>query len=340
MLGDQSNHDSSYSSAEDAEPHIGTQAEHACQSEGGGDIENGGTDGPEAERFGGIFSGHAAHDENAKDGAEQAHGSEQEGELHELEHSLLAGGGAELFHEGNGFCVRGFRRRPDTHRGCDGYRCDLCIAVRLEDVGAHPCDVAYIVAHVVGNDTGVAGVVLGDSSLHLAHQIRTDIGGLGENASPDPVEKSHKGRSHGESFHDFRDLLVILEDGKEAAQSDESHGGHGEPHHGTPEKGNGQSLGSSLVLCGEGRAHVGLRGGIHSDESGQGGREGSKEEGEGLLFAVGLFLEEEERAPDDQGEDGDEEKFSPHEHHCSPVDLFRDFSDLALAPGESDDAAE
>ena len=55
--------------------------------------------------------------------------------------------------------------------------------VGLEEVGAHAGAVADIVAHVVGDGGGVAGVVLRDARFHLADQVRPHVGGLGVNAS-------------------------------------------------------------------------------------------------------------------------------------------------------------
>src|SRR5690606_2913120 len=52
--------------------------------------------------------------------------------------------------------------------------------VGLEQVGGHSRAVADVVAHVVGDGRGVAGVVLGDLLLDLADQVRADVGGLGE----------------------------------------------------------------------------------------------------------------------------------------------------------------
>ena len=53
----------------------------------------------------------------------------------------------------------------------------------LEQVGGHAGAVAHVVAHVAGDDGGVAGVILGDTSFDLADQVRPDVRALGEDAA-------------------------------------------------------------------------------------------------------------------------------------------------------------
>jgi hypothetical protein len=60
---------------------------------------------------------------------------------------------------------------------------------RLEQVGAHAGHVADVVAHVVGDDRGVAGVVLGDTGLDLADEVRSHVGSLGVDAAADTREQ-------------------------------------------------------------------------------------------------------------------------------------------------------
>ena len=72
--------------------------------------------------------------------------------------------------------------RRQQHGGDDGHR------VGLEQVGGHAGAVADVVAHVVGDHGGVAGVVLGDAGLDLAHQVGAHVGALGEDAAAEPGE--------------------------------------------------------------------------------------------------------------------------------------------------------
>lgn len=48
----------------------------------------------------------------------------------------------------------------------------------LEEIGAHACDVANIVTHVVSDCGRVARVVLRDVALHLAHEIGANVRSL------------------------------------------------------------------------------------------------------------------------------------------------------------------
>ena len=57
----------------------------------------------------------------------------------------------------------------------------LLTDIRLEEVGAHAGDVTNIVTHVVGNDTGVAGVIFRNPCFDLTDEIRADISGFGVN---------------------------------------------------------------------------------------------------------------------------------------------------------------
>ena len=73
--------------------------------------------------------------------------------------------------------------------------------IGLVQVGAHTGHVAHVVAHVVGDGGGVPGVVLGDTGLHLAHQVGAHVGGLGEDAAAHTGEQSHEGGAHAEHDH-------------------------------------------------------------------------------------------------------------------------------------------
>ena len=64
--------------------------------------------------------------------------------------------------------------------------------VRLEQVRAHARDVAHVVAHVVSDGSGVSRVVLRDSSLDLAHEVCSDVGGLGVDAAAHPREEGYR----------------------------------------------------------------------------------------------------------------------------------------------------
>ena len=79
--------------------------------------------------------------------------------------------------------------------------------IAFVQVGAHAGHVAHVIAHIVGNDGGVAGVVLGDAGLHLAHQVGAHVGRFGEDAAAHTGEQSHAGSAHAEGKHVAGDVL-------------------------------------------------------------------------------------------------------------------------------------
>ena len=89
----------------------------------------------------------------------------------------------------SGLCqrvVRALHRcRSDDQRGTGTLR------EGAEEVGAHAGNVAHVVAHVVGDGGGVVGIVLIEARNDLAHQVRTDVGGLGVDAAADAAEHRH-----------------------------------------------------------------------------------------------------------------------------------------------------
>ena len=133
----------------------------------------------------GASDGDDAHEHDAGDRAEQAEGGQRQREEHE------AGGRAE-------------RRGRGPEGGADRDRRDDRADVRLEDVRAHAGHVAHVVADVVGDDAGVARVVLGDARLDLADEVGADVGALGEDPAADAEEQRHRRRAHAEALDDHR----------------------------------------------------------------------------------------------------------------------------------------
>ncbi len=60
--------------------------------------------------------------------------------------------------------------------------------VGLIEIGAHARDISDVVPNVVRYNRRIPGVVLGNPSLHLAHQIGPYVGTLGENPAAHPQE--------------------------------------------------------------------------------------------------------------------------------------------------------
>ena len=112
-------------------------------------------------------------------------------------------------------------RDTEDDRGHQGH------LVALEQVGGHPGAVADVVADVVGDRRRVAGVVLGDALLDLAHQVGADVGRLREDAAAHPHEQRQRA---AEPEADEDRGGGVLEDhddhgGAEQAQADREHPG-------------------------------------------------------------------------------------------------------------------
>jgi hypothetical protein len=71
--------------------------------------------------------------------------------------------------------------------------------VGLEQVGGHAGAVADVVADVVGDHGRVARVILRNAGFDLAHQVRADVGALGEDAAAEAREDRDQRTAEGEA---------------------------------------------------------------------------------------------------------------------------------------------
>ena len=87
-------------------------------------------------------------------------------------------------------------RRSDVGEidGGEQHRRDDRDGVGLEQVGRHAGAVADIVADIVGDDGGIARIVLGNAGLDLADEVGADIGALGEDAAARDARRSRSAR--------------------------------------------------------------------------------------------------------------------------------------------------
>ncbi len=148
--------------------------------------------------------------------------------------------------------------------------------VAFEDVGGHAGTVTDVVADVVGDGGGVAGVILGDAGLDLAHQVGTDVGRLGIDAAADSHEECQQRSAEAEAQQDFVGVLTVGHEDERAAQEAQAVGEHA-----------GDRAGAVTQL--EGGAIAGPRGGgdpqvaphrqAHPDEADQPGERRSHEKG-------------------------------------------------------------
>src|SRR3546814_3407497 len=94
--------------------------------------------------------------------------------------------------------------------------------MRISDWSSDVCSSdlasADIVPDVVGDDGGVARIVLGDSRLDLADQIRADISRLGEDAAAKPREDRDQRRAERERDERIDDGAVGWRMARRASQ--------------------------------------------------------------------------------------------------------------------------
>ena len=200
-------------------------------------------------------------EEGADDGADDTHSRHNHGDGHGLEG--LAGEG--------GHAQRG--------GGDDGAH------IALVQVSAHTGHVAHVVAHVVGDNGGVAGIVLGDTGFHLTHKVGAHVGSFGEDAAAHTGEQRHGAGAHTEGQHGAGDIGGLQLEHE--AQQHEPHADvqqaqthHGEAHDGAGGERHAQAL-IQTVAAGVGGAAVGLGGDAHAHKAGQAGEEAAGQEREG-----------------------------------------------------------
>jgi hypothetical protein len=159
---------------------------------------------------------------------------------------------------------------PAQHGGDDGDR------VGLEQISCHAGAVADVVADVVGDDRGVARVVLGDTGLDLAHEVRAHVGALGEDAAAESREDGDQRAAEAEADEGVQGLHgtealegqdpVIARDAQQA-QADDQQAGDGAAAE-------GDLQGRIQALAGRLRGtDVGTDGDVHADEAGRAGQQ-------------------------------------------------------------------
>ena len=212
----------------------------------------------EQAQLGGVFLG--LHQEGADQGADDA----ADGQSQRQEHA--------------GPAVAGHRGQSEG--GENGAH------IALVQVSAHTGHVAHVVAHVVGDGGGVAGVILGDAGFDLSHEVGAHVGGLGVDTAAHTGEQRHEGGAHAVHDHDVGDDFGIgdaaqvlqAEEPQRDVQNAQTH--HGEAHDGTGGEGHVQTSVQALMR-GVGRAGVGVGGDLHADQAGQHGPDAAGEEREG-----------------------------------------------------------
>ena len=176
--------------------------------------------------------------------------------------------------------------------------------VRLEQVGGHARAVADVVAHVVRDSGGIAGVVFGDVVFDFAYQVGADVSRLGEDSAADPHEHGEQGRAEPEAFQDDRGVGPVDEDYESCAEQAEADGEHAGDTAGAEGDPHGSSCFSGAG--GRGDAEVAAHGEPHAEEPGHRGEERADREEDGASPADGFRVCGQQEKQ--QGNDNDKDR--------------------------------
>ena len=204
-----------------------------------------------------VFAFAQADEENGDDGGDDGDGAEDQREL---------GGHGDF----------GEQQVADEHGGHGGH------GIGLEQVGGHTGAVTHVVAHVVGDDRRVAGVVLGDSGFDLAHQVGADVGALGEDAAAQTGEDGDQAAAEAEG-HQGDD---VMGGGVVTGHGGQGQAGHDHAGHRAALEGHGQT-GRQAFFGGFGRTHVGDNRHAHADVAGHKGGHRADQKADGGFGAHG-----------------------------------------------------
>ena len=202
-------------------------------------------------------------EEAADDGSDDGHAAEHE----RIDHRGLGRRALE-------------QQRAEQHRGHDGD------GIGLEQVGGHAGAVPDIVADVVGDHRRIARIVLGDAGLDLAHQIRADVGALGEDASAQPREDRDQRSAEGKPHQRLDDLVDVraerraaLEDREVAGDPEQAETDHQQSRDRAAPEGDVERRVQAAARRFRG-AHVGAHRDVHSDVAGEPGEHRADQESE------------------------------------------------------------
>ena len=179
-----------------------------------------------------------------------------------------------------GICQRVVRA---FHRGGGDDQCSAgALSEGAEKVRAHAGDVAHVVAHVVRDGGGVVGIVLIQAGNDLADQVRTDVGGLGVDATADTAEHGNGAATQaiaGRTVEEDLPVVSLWEDGAVEAQQhpEDQNTQRAEriAHDAAAAEGRVEAQGVAAVGTGQGGAGVGVGGDHHAQEPTEHRRESS-----------------------------------------------------------------
>ena len=154
--------------------------------------------------------------------------------------------------------------------------------IGLVQVSAHTGNVTDVVAHIVGDNSGVTGVILGDASLDLTNQVSADVSSLGEDTAANTGKQSHGGSAHTEGHHSACDILGRqLKDKLQQTVPDsdiqQAQANNGKAHNATSGESNTQAAVQAVTASISGSG-IGSGSDLHADKAGQTGEETAGQE--------------------------------------------------------------
>jgi hypothetical protein len=75
--------------------------------------------------------------------------------------------------------------------------------IAAEQIGAHACDIAYIITHIICNRRRVSGVIFGDARFYFPDKVGADIGRLCIDTAANTGEKCNGFCPEGKAGEDF-----------------------------------------------------------------------------------------------------------------------------------------
>lgn len=132
----------------------------------------------EAKKAGGIATSEI-HCEDAKDGGENGDSAYDEGVT-----------------EGGGF---GFAISTEDSEVGDENTPDQADGVSFKDIRSHSGAVSHVVSDVVGDGSGIAGVIFFEFGFDFAHEVGSDVGSFGVDAASQTGKHANQGSTEGEA---------------------------------------------------------------------------------------------------------------------------------------------
>ena len=293
-LGDDTDNEADNEAGNDSDSGAVAVQHNLAEDDGCYNNEKGGNVGAHLECLVGICSFLTAHKESGDDGSENAASRDDQREDY--------GQITELSND------------DSTEGHCGDDRADIA----LEEVCAHARDVADVIADVISDNSGVAGVVLGDACLDLADEVCADVSSLGVDTAADTCKQSDRACAEGEAEQN----VCVVPDKEQNGCAEKAEADNAHAHDRAAGEGDRQSLVHAACagcVCG---ADVSLGGNVHADVACEDGKQCADQEAQ-----RGSPAAEAEADGDKQNYDEDREDLvlRKKESLRAAVDCGRDF---------------